>query len=285
VSANDQEPRPGNGDLDTKMAYSARVNNYWHGGKDNFAKDREAAEQALEAFPELPVAVRAGVRFRTAAVTMLVRGDDPPRPLRDGMVQEQGLRQFLDLGTGLPAGDPIHRIAQALAPDSRVVYVDNDPMVISHARALFPSGPEGACGYVHGDVRDIDAVLAGAGQTLDFTRPVAIFLSSLLHLIPDSDDPYGIVRRAMAAVASGSHLVIVHPASDIRPEASTDMAARLNQLVAQKRTYRSQGEVTAFFDGLRLVPPGVVPVPQWRPDSDMAAQAPTMAWCAVARKP
>jgi hypothetical protein len=264
------------------MAYSARVNNYWHGGKDNFAKDREAAEQALEAFPELPVAVRAGVRFRTAAVTMLVQGDDPPS---DGMVPEAGLRQFLDLGTGLPAGDPIHRIAQALAPDSRVVYVDNDPMVISHARALFPSGPEGACGYVHGDVRDIDAVLAAAGQTLDFTRPVAVFLSSLLHLIPDSDDPYGIVRRAMAAVASGSHLVIVHPASDIRPEASTDMAARLNQLVAQKRTYRSQGEVTAFFDGLRLVPPGVVPVPQWRPDSDMAAQAPTMAWCAVARKP
>lgn len=271
MSGNDQEPRPGNGDLDTKMAYSARVNNYWHGGKDNFAKDREAAEQALAAFPELPVAVRAGVRFRTAAVTMLV--------------QEQGLRQFLDLGTGLPAGDPIHRIAQGMAADCRVVYVDNDPMVISHARALFPSGPQGACGYVHGDVRDIDAVLAETGQTLDFTRPVAVFLSSLLHLIPDSDDPYGIVRRAMAAVPPGSHLVIVHPASDIRPEASTDMAARLNQLVAQKRTYRSQAEVTAFFDGLRLVPPGVVPVPRWRPDSDMAAKAPTMAWCAVARKP
>jgi S-adenosyl methyltransferase len=258
-------------ELDTKRAYSARVNNYWHGGKDNFAKDREAAEQALEAFPELPVAVRAGVRFRTAAVSMLVR--------------EQGLRQFLDLGTGLPAGDPIHRIAQDIAPDVRVVYVDNDPMVISHAQALFTSGPEGSCGYVHADVRAIDEVLAEAGQTLDFARPVAVFLSSLLHLIPDDDDPRGIVRQAMSAVPPGSHLVIVHPASDIRPEASTEMATRLNELVAQQRTYRSRAEVTAFFDGLRLVPPGVVPVPQWRPDSEMAAKAPTMAWCGVGRKP
>jgi S-adenosyl methyltransferase len=258
-------------EFDAKRAYSARVNNYWHGGKDNFAKDREAAEQALEAFPELPVAVRAGVRFRTAAVTYLVR--------------EQGVRQFLDLGTGLPAGDPVHRIAQDIVPDIRVVYVDNDPMVISHAQALFTSGPEGSCGYVLADVRATGEVLAAAGQTLDFARPVAVFLSSLLHLIPDTDDPYGIVRRAMDAVPSGSHLVIVHPASDIRPEASTEMAARLNELVAQKRTYRSQAEVTAFFDGLRLVPPGVVPVPQWRPDSEMAAQAPTMAWCGMGRKP
>jgi hypothetical protein len=271
VSGTDQEPRPSNGDLDTTRAYSARVNNYWHGGKDNFAKDREAAQQALEAFPELPVAVRAGVRFRAAVVGMLVR--------------EQGVRQFLDLGTGLPAGDPVHRMAQDIAPECRVVYVDNDSMVISHARALFTSRPEGFCGYVHADVRDMDEVLAQAGQTLDLGQPVAVFLSSLLHLIPDSDDPYGIVRRAMSAVPSASHLVIVHPASDIRPEASTDMAARLNQLVAQQRTYRSRAEVTAFFDGLRLVPPGVVPVPQWRPDSDMAAKAPTMAWCGVARKP
>ena len=267
----DQQPRRPNGDFDTKMAYSARVNNYWHGGKDNFAKDREAAQQALEAFPELPVAVRAGVKFRIKVVTLLA--------------QEYGLRQFLDLGTGLPAGTPIHEIAQGLRPDSRVVYLDNDPMVISHARALFASRPEGACGYLHADVRDTAPILAAAGQTLDFAAPVAVFLSSLLHLIPDSDDPYGIVRQLMGAVAPGSFLVMVHPASDIRPEASADMACRLNQLVAQQRTCRSQAEVTAFFDGLELVPPGVVPVPQWRPDSEMAAQAPTMAWCAVGRKP
>jgi hypothetical protein len=157
-------------------------------------------------------------------------------------------------------------------------------MAISHARALFTSDPAGSCGYVHRDVREIEEVLAEARQTLDLAEPVAVFLSSLLHLIPDADDPYGIVRQAMGAVPSGSYLVIVHPASDIRPDASTDMAARLNQLVAQKRTYRSQAEVTAFFDGLRLVPPGVVPVPHWRPDSDMEAKAPTMAWCGVGRR-
>jgi hypothetical protein len=267
----DKKPRPPNGDLDTKVAYSARVNNYWHGGKDNFARDREAAEQAMEAFPELPVAVRAGVRFRAKAVTMLAG--------------EHGLRQFLDLGTGLPAGQAIHQIAQQVAPQSRVVYVDNDPMAISHARALFTSGPEGSCGYVHGDVRDLDEVLAEAGRTLDFSQPVAVFLASLLHLIPDADDPYGIVRRVMSAVPVASYLVIVHPASDIRPEASTDMASRLNRLVAQKRTYRNQAQVTAFFDGLRLVPPGIVPVPRWRPDSEMQAKTPTMAWCGVGRKP
>jgi hypothetical protein len=271
----DRGPEPGgvrtpNGNLDTGVAYSARVNNYWHGGKDNFAKDREAAEQALQAFPELPVAVRAGVRFRAKVVRMLAG---------------EGIRQFLDLGTGLPAGDPVHRIAQQVAPESRVVYVDNDPMVISHTRALYASSPEGACGYLDGDVRDIDAILAGAAQTLDLDAPVAVLLSSVLHLIPDRDDPYLIVHRAMSAVASASYLVIVHPASDIRPEASADMAGRLNQLVAQQRTYRSEAEVARFFDGLDLLAPGVVPVPRWRPDSELEAQAPTMAWCGVAKKP
>jgi len=164
------------------------------------------------------------------------------------------------------------------------VYVDNDPMVISHAQALFTSGPDGACDYVLGDVREVDAVLARAGLTLDLGEPVGVVLSSLLHLIPDDDDPYGIVTRVMDAVGPGSHLVIVHPASDIRPEASTEMATRLNDLVAQKRTYRSQAEVTRFFGGTELVPPGVVPVPRWRPPSELEAQAPTMAWCGVGRK-
>jgi hypothetical protein len=264
----DQEPRTDG--LDTRVAYSARVNNVWHGGKDNFAKDREAAKEALEAFPELPVAVRAGVRFRAKVITLLVA--------------ELGLRQFLDLGTGLPAGEPVHKVAQDIAPESRVVYVDNDPMVISHAQALFSSTPEGSCAYINGDVRDTGDILAEAGQTLDFAEPVAVILSSLLHLIPDADDPYGIVRRVMDAAAAGSCLVIVHPASDIRPEASNDMAARLNHLVAQKRTYRSHAEVSRFFDGLELIPPGVVPVPGWRPESELEAKAPTMAWCGVGRK-
>jgi hypothetical protein len=264
-------PRPSPADLDTRVAYSARVNNYWHGGKDNFAKDREAAQTAIEAFPELPMAVRAGVKFRVKAVTLLA--------------SEMGVRQFLDLGTGLPAGDPIHRIAQRIAPQSRVVYVDNDPMVISHAQALYASLPEGSCGYVSGDVRDTEAILAQAGQTLDFAEPVAVFLASLLHLIPDTDDPSGLVREVMNATAAGSALVVVHPASDIRPQASTDLAARLNQLVAQQRTYRGHAEVSGFFDGLELVPPGVVPVPAWRPESELEERTPTMAWCGVGRKP
>jgi hypothetical protein len=158
-------------------------------------------------------------------------------------------------------------------------------MVLCHARALYASTPGGACGYVDGDVRDTGAILAEAERTLDFAAPVAVFVSSLLHLIPDADDPGRIVRRVMDAVAPGSHLVIVHPASDIRPEASAGMATRLNRLVAQQRTYRSQAEVTRFFDGLELLPPGVVPVPRWRPETELEARAPTMAWCGVARKP
>ena len=259
-----------NGGLDTSVAYSARVNNYWQGGKDNFAADRQAAEQALEAYPDLPLAVRASGRFRGKAISYLVH--------------DVGLRQFLDLGTGMPAGDPVHKIAQSLVPECRVVYVDNDPMVISHARALFASAPSGSCGFVQGDVRAIDGILATAAQTLDFTRPVGVILSALLHLIPDSGEAYRIVRRAMDQVAPGSHLVVVHPASDIHPEASADLARLLNELVAQKRKYRSHAEVSAFFAGLDLVPPGVVTATQWRPESEFEAKGPAMTWCGIGRK-
>ncbi|HUA28898.1 MAG TPA: SAM-dependent methyltransferase [Streptosporangiaceae bacterium] len=252
--------------LDTHVAYSARVNNYWRGGKDNFASDRKAAEQALKAFPALPEAIRAGQAFRRRAARYLV--------------SEAGIRQFLDLGTGLPTGDTIYQIAESLAPGCRAVYVDNDPMVLTHARALLG----GSCAYVDADLRDVGAVLAETGRTLDLAQPVAVILSSVLHLIPDADDPYGIVGRLMNAAVPGSALVIVHPASDIRPEASAGMAASLNQLMAQKRTYRGHAGVSRFFSGLELADPGVVRVPDWRPDNEMEASAPTMAWCGVARK-
>ena len=256
--------------LDTKVAYSARVNNYWRGGKDNFAADREAAEQAVKAFPALPEAVRAGQAFRQRVARYLAA--------------ETGVRQFLDLGTGLPTGETIYQIAESLAPGGRVVYTDNDPMVLSHARALLTDSAPGSCAYVHADLRDTGAVLTAAAQTLDLTGPVAVLLVSVLHLIPDTDDPYAIVSRLMEATAPGSHLVIVHPSSDIRPEASAQMAANLNQMVAQKRTYRSHGEVSRFFGGLELVEPGVVPLPQWRPDTADEAAVPTLAWSGVARK-
>jgi SAM-dependent methyltransferase len=261
----------GGAKVDTKVAYSARVNNYWRGGKDNFAADRAAAEQAVKAFPELPEAVRAGQVFRERVARYLV--------------DETAVRQFLDLGTGLPTGETVYQIAESLAPGGRVVYTDNDPMVLSHARALLASGAPGSSAYVQADLRDTGTVLAAAAQTLDLAEPVAVILVSVLHLIPDTDDPYAIVRRLMEATAPGSHLVIVHPSSDIRPEASAQMAANLNQTVAQKRTYRSHGEVSRFFGGLDLVEPGVVPVPEWRPETaDQAAAVPTMAWCGVARK-
>jgi hypothetical protein len=268
--ADRSEDDAGAAKLDTKVAYSARVNNYWRGGKDNFAADREAAEQAVKAFPALPEAVRAGQAFRERVARYLVA--------------ETAVRQFLDLGTGLPTGETIYQIAESLAPGGRVVYTDNDPMVLSHARALLTDGAPGSSAYVHADLRDTGAVLTAAAQTLDLTEPVAVLLVSVLHLIPDADDPYAIVSRLMEATAPGSHLVIVHPSSDIRPEASAQMAANLNQMVAQKRTYRSHGEVSRFFGGLELVQPGVVPLPQWRPDTADEAAVPTLAWSGVARK-
>jgi len=245
------------------------INSYYC-SKDNFAADRAAAERAVEAFPQLPAAVRAGIGFRARAVRYLTGA---------------GIRQFLDLGCGLTAGDPVHVIAQAAAPGARVVYVDSDPMVITHARALYRSVPENGCGYLQADIRDRAQVLASAASTLDLGQPVAVLMASVLHLIPDSDDPYGLVREVLAAVAPGSHLLLVHPASDIRPDASKKMQSQLNDLVAQRRRYRDHAEVTAFFDGLELVEPGVVGVPRWRPDSDADAATPTMAWCGVGRKP
>ena len=256
--------------LDTKVAYSARVNNYWRGGKDNFAADREAAEQAVKAFPALPEAVRAGQAFRQRLARYLVA--------------ETAVRQFLDLGTGLPTGETVHQIAESLAPGGRVVYSDNDPMVLSHARALLTGSAPGSCDYVEADLRDTGALLAAAAQTLDLTEPVAVLLVSVLHLVPDTDDPYAIVSRLVQATAPGSHLVIVHPSSDIQPKASAQMAANLNRMVAQKRTYRSHDQVSRFFGGLDLVEPGVVPLPQWRPDTADEAAVPTLAWAGVARK-
>ena len=256
--------------LDTNVAYSARVNNYWRGGKDNFAADREAAGRAIEAFPQLPEAVRAGQVLRGRVARYLAT--------------QAGVRQFLDIGTGLPTDKTIYQIAAPLAPGCRCVYTDNDAMAISHARALLVSGAGGTCAYVQADVRDPGAVLAAARQTLDFAEPVAVILVSVLHLIPDADDPYGIVRQLMDVTAAGSHLVIVHPSSDLRPESSAKMAASLNKLVAQQRTYRDRVQVTRFFGGLELVEPGVVPAPEWRPDSPEEATAPTMAWCGVGRK-
>jgi SAM-dependent methyltransferase len=260
-------------DLDTSVAHPARIYDYWLGGKDNFAADREAAEQAIQANPF----VRPGVRANRGFLRRAVRH----------MVAEAGIRQFLDIGTGLPSANNTHEVAQAVAPGSRVVYVDNDPIVLVHARALLTGTSEGATAYLDADLRDPDMILLQAAKTLDLSQPVAVMLLLILHLIPDSSDPHAIVAQLMDALAPGSYLAISHPASDIEPEAMAEMARRLNarQRPDTQGRLRGQADVCRFFDGLELLAPGLVQPHLWRPDPDHAApKSPVTAWCGVARK-
>jgi S-adenosyl methyltransferase len=257
--------------LDTGTAHIARVYNYWLGGKDHFAADRIAGDEALEVFPGLVSSVRANRAFLARIVRYLA--------------SEAGITQFLDIGTGIPAANNTHEVAQAAAPDARVVYVDNDPMVLAHARALLNSGPQGVTAYVDADLRDTGKILAAAAQTLDFTQPVAVMLIAVLHLIRDEDDPAAIIARLMAAVPAGSFLAISHVPNDMHTAAMSNMSERLNRLLAQPSTYRSRAQVTGFFDGLELVPPGVVPIQQWRPATPEEASAVAAMWGGVAKKP
>jgi S-adenosyl methyltransferase len=200
------------------------------------------------------------------------------------LVDEARVRQFLDIGTGMPAANNTHEVAQAAAPESRVVYVDNDPVVLSHAKALLASGPDGATAYVDADLRDPETILAAAAEVLDFSRPVAIMLVAILQHISDEDNPHQIVARLLAAVPSGSYLALSHPARDIEAAAMAEIADRMNETVAEKVTFRTQAEVLRFFDGLELVEPGLVPVPRWRPASDLEASSPTVLWGGIGRK-
>ena len=258
--------------IDTTVAHPARVYDYWLGGTNNFAADREAAERVLAATPGLRARVRANRAFLARVVRYLAA--------------EAGIRQFLDIGTGIPSADNTHEVAQAAAPDSRVVYVDNDPIVLAHARELLASAPEGATQYVEGDLRDPAAILEAAARTLDFTRPAALMLLGVLHLIGDSEDPYRIVAGLMDALPSGSYLAISHPASDIHATAQAEAQRRYNERVSTPQTLRNRAEVMRFFDGLDLVPPGVVYVHVWRPDpGDVPPADGVSAHGGVARKP
>ncbi len=256
--------------VDTTVAHIARVYDYWLGGKDNFAVDRIAAERVIAAYPDIVRSARGNRVFLGRAVRYLVG--------------EAGVRQFLDIGTGLPAANNTHEVAQGAVPECRVVYVDNDPVVLSHAQALLASGPDGATAYVDADLRDPETILAAAAEVLDFSRPVAVMLVAILQHIGDQNDPYGIVARLVAAVPSGSYLTLSHPARDIHAAATAEIADRMNELIAEKVTFRTQAEVLRFFDGLELVEPGVVPIPRWRPASDLEAASPTVMWGGVGRK-
>src|ERR1700722_1390253 len=234
-------------DFDTSVAHIARVYDYWLGGKDNFEADRIAGEEALAAYPDLVSSVRANRAFLARGVRFLAA--------------EAGVRQFLDIGTGIPSANNTHEVAQSVAPQSRVVYVDNDPIVLAHARALLVGGPEGSTDYLDADLRETEKILDHARGLLDFSQPVAVMLVAVLHLIGPEDHPYSIVSQLMDAVPPGSYL-----------------------LLSQKGSYRSQAEVTEFFTGLELVEPGVAPVQHWRQDSEIEAARRAAMWGGVARK-
>jgi len=264
----DRESRP----YDISVAHPARVYNYWLGGKDNFAADREVGEQTIAAYPDIVRGVRAQREFLANAVRYLVA--------------EAGIRQFMDIGTGLPVANNTHEVAQSVAPECRVVYVDNDPMVLSHAKALLTSAPEGACVYLDADARGTAAILDGAAGILDFSEPIAIMMIGILHLIKDADDPAAMVRRLVGAVPSGSWLAIVHPASDVAADQVATMADRYNQRVSTAATLRTHAAISAFFAGTELLPPGLVQLHQWRPGALAAGTAGEVAaYCGLARKP
>jgi O-methyltransferase involved in polyketide biosynthesis len=258
--------------LDTTVSHSARIWNYWLGGKDNFAVDREAGDRVAAMLPIIVTQARADRAFLGRAVRYLAG--------------QAGIRQFLDIGTGLPTADNTHEVAQRVAPEARIVYVDNDPLVLSHARALLTSSPEGACDYIDADLREPDKVLSGAGRTLDFTQPVALLLLGVLHHIPDTDQAQEIVRQLVAALVPGSFLAVNHSTSAVSGAAMEEAVAHWNRVGTPLMTLRTPEQIARFFDGLDVLEPGVVPCSQWRPAvSPLGSQPPPVdEFCGVARK-
>ena len=238
-------------EIDTSVSHSARIWNYWLGGKDNYAADREAGDRVAAMLPSIVAQARADRAFLGRAIRYLAGEED--------------VRQFLDIGTGLPTADNTHEVAQRVAPGSRIVYVDNDPLVLAHARALLTSTPEGRCDYIDGDLRDPDNILARAAQTLDFGQPVALMLLGILHHIPDTDEAYLIVGRLAASLASGSYVAINHSTSAVSGAAMEEAVAHWNQVGTPSMTLRTPRQIARFFDGLDLVAPGVVSCSRWRP--------------------
>jgi hypothetical protein len=258
-------------DIDTSVAHPARVYDYWLGGKTNFAADREAAEQVIAVRPSIRRDIRANRAFLGRAVRYLAA--------------DAGVRQFLDIGTGIPSANNTHDVAQSVAPESRIVYVDNDPIVLAHARALLTSRPEGATAYLSADLRDPDAILARASDLLDFGRPMAVMLVGILHLVAGAEDPYGIVGKLMAATVPGSYLVLTHPAKDINTDTVAEGARRYNAHVSTAQTRRTYAETARFFDGLELAEPGVLQCQRWHPDPDATDVGEEVScYGAVARK-
>jgi hypothetical protein len=250
----------------------ARVYDYWLGGKDNYAADRAVAEQVAAAYPDIRDAVRAQRAFLARAVRFLVT--------------EAGVRQFLDIGTGLPSANNTHQVAQREVPQSRVVYVDNDPIVLSHARALLTGSPEGETAYIEADLRNTATILEGAADLLDFRQPVAVMLLGILQGIPDQDEPGAIIARLMDAVPPGSYLALTQIARDVAADEVAEGVQRYNQNAAAPVAARTHAEACQFFAGLELLEPGVVQVHCWRPEIwDLGSNRNLAIYAGVGRKP
>jgi hypothetical protein len=242
-------------ELNTSIPHSARIYDYLLGGKDNFEADRAAAGAIVEASPSLPISMRANRQYMARVAHYLAA--------------ERGIRQFLDIGTGLPTSPNLHEVVQAVAPESRVVYVDNDPIVLVHARALLTTEPGGATAYIDADLRDTSTILSADDltKTLDFTRPVSVSLIAVLQFITDEDDAHRIIDELMAPLPVGSTLAISTVTAH-NPQAVAGAAAYRARGIAAKA--RTDDEVTSLFRGLDLVEPGVTLVHRWRPDPEQA---------------
>ena len=258
--------------VDPTVPSPARVWNFWVGGKDHFEADRALAVQFGQVVPQMPLIARLTRQFIADTVSKLAA---------------DGIRQFLDIGTGLPTADNTHEVAQRVAPESRIVYVDNDPVVLAHARALLTSSPEGKTAYLDADLRDPGKILAQAAETLDFTQPVAVLLIAVLHFVQDADDPHRIVTTLMDAVPPGSYLAILHGASDVGAADMPEAERRYNEKASAQFNARDRKQVSRFFDGLELTGPGVVNLSRWprRTPGDGSAHADVAAYCGLARKP
>ncbi|MFI6521736.1 SAM-dependent methyltransferase [Spirillospora sp. NPDC050679] len=253
--------------IDTTRPHSARVWDYWLGGTDHYDADRALGDQIATAFPHVVTMTLADREFMRRSVAHLA---------------EAGIDQFLDIGSGLPTEPNVHQAAQAVRPDARVVYVDNDPVVLAHARALLDSAPEGACRYLDADLREPGRILAEASATLDLSRPVAVTLMSVLHFITDHGDAASTVGRLMGPLAPGSHVAFTHATDEIGGPAVKTAFEMWNRNAVQRAQPRTHAQVTGLFAGLEMLEPGVVSPPQWRSGDPEAKRVPL--WAGVARK-
>jgi hypothetical protein len=259
-------------EIDTSVSHSARIWDYWLGGKDNYPVDREAGDRIAEVFPEIVEHARMDRVFLGRAVRYLAG--------------EARIRQFLDIGTGLPTVDNTHEVAQRVAPDARIVYADNDPLVLAHARALLTSTPEGVTDFIDADMRDPERVLAGAARTLDFTRPVAVTMLGVLWHVLDDGDAQALIDAYLDPLPSGSHLAVAHPTIAVTGERMAEAIRQWNEHGTPPGTHRTPEQIARLFHRLELVEPGVVSAPLWRPEATVFGEPKEMdLFCAVGRKP